>query len=136
MKKNHRKRSEVFVVAMGLIVVVFAVLCHFGLLGGTIEIEIPRRDVAFQVKEMPSDLPIEQKSKEEFKEIDLTNEEKLVFLDVSDFQSGSKVVKIWTLTDNQIYYYSVKVEDLPLLNSIGKVDFRFNLYTMEIILRK
>ncbi len=141
MKKNHRKRvvsvNEVFVVVIGLIIVIFAVLCKFGLISGDIEIEIPRNDVAFRAKRMYSeDLPIIPVSREEFKKIDLTDEEKLVFLDVSDFQSGLEVIKIWIMAEGKIFFYVEEIKGYPLLTSISDIDVRFfsHINKMKIIL--
>ncbi len=138
MKKNHRKRvvsvSEVFVVVIGLIIVVFAVLCKFGLISGVIEIVIPRNDVAFSAKKISSeDLPIIRVSREEFKELDLSNEKKLCFLDVD---SDLKVVRIWTITDGKSFFYVEEIRGYPLLTSISDIDVRFLSYInkMQIIL--
>jgi len=139
MKKNRSKRKDIgayVVVIGGLIAVLIALLCHFGLFGSTIEIEIPRPDVAFQIKEMPNNLPVVVvKSKEEFKKLDLSDEEKLVFLDVD---SIFKVIKIWTIADGKVFFYVEKIEGYPLLTSISDIDVRFLSYInkMQIILRR
>jgi len=138
MKKNRSKRKDIgayVVVIGGLIAVLIALLCHFGLFGGTIEIEIPRPDVAFQIKEMPNNLPVVVRSKEEFKKLDLSDEEKLVFLDVD---SSFKVIKIWTIADGKVFFYVEKIEGYPLLTSISDIDVRFLSYInkMQIILRR
>ena len=135
MKKNHRKREAgtYVVVVLGVIIVIFAVLCKFGLISGDIEIEIPRNDVTFQAKEIPSGLPIESKSKEEFKKINLTDEEKLVFLDAD---SDLKVVRIWIMAEGKVFFYVEEIKGYPLLTSISDIDVRFLSYInrMQIIL--
>jgi len=132
MKKNRSKRKDIeayVVVIGGLIAVLIAVLCHFGLLGGVIEIEKPRNDVFFRIKEMPNSLPIVASSKEEFKKIDLTDEEKLVFLD-ADYDL--KVIRIWTVADGKIFFYVERIENYPLLMSISDIDIRSLPYINKI----
>jgi len=136
MKKDHRKREvgTYVVVVISVIIAVFAVLCKFGLISGVIEIVIPRNDVAFSAKKISSeDLPIIRVSREEFKELDLSNEKKLCFLDVD---SDLKVVRIWTITDGKSFFYVEEIRGYPLLTSISDIDVRFLSYInkMQIIL--
>ena len=136
MKQNHRKREvgTYVVVVISVIIAIFAVLCKFGLISGVIEIVIPRNDVAFSAKKISSeDLPIIRVSREEFKELDLSNEKKLCFLDVD---SDLKVVRIWTITDGKTFFYVEEIKGYPLLTSISDIDVRFLSYInkMQIIL--
>ena len=133
MKKRNSKKgvilTHLFVWTI-VAIAVFGVLCSFGLIGGSLEIEKPRNDVAFSVKSMASEnLPMVAQSKEEFRKINLSNEKKLVFLDGSDFQPGSRVIKVWMIADGNIYYSNEELkEGYPFLNSISDIDIEFRPY--------
>lgn len=136
MKKSHRKREvgAYAVVVIGIIVVILAILCKFGLISGVVEIEIPRNDVIFIAKEMPENLPMIPVSREGFKKLDLGNEKKICFLDVD---SNLKVIKIWTIADKAVFFYTERIEGYPLLTNISDIDIRFlsHINKMQIILQ-
>ncbi len=130
MKKRNSKRGVILThlfVWVIIVIGVFGVLWSFGLISGSLEIEKPRNDVSFSVKSMASEnLPMVKRSKEEFRKINLGNEERLVFLDGSDFQADLRIIKVWMIADGNIYYYQEELkEGYPLLTSISDIDIKF-----------